>query len=89
MTGKTLTKWETDIDTQKKGKSYQLNKMQVRSYLGKYHLSHPQTGSSIEDIQDGDSTTDDEEQLTLVSVLAVQQLDILYSCVNCNIVHVR
>lgn len=84
-----ITLWESHVNSLKEHKSYQLNKMVVRSYLGKYHLSRPQTGSSVEDVTDiedivQDSDTDDEEQLIATSVLAVQQLEKLYTCINCK-----
>lgn len=71
-------------------KTYQLNKVLVKSYLGKKHLSIPPTGSTIEEIDDLDNvfsancSSDEENSLQTVTVAGVQQLEIMYSCINCK-----
>lgn len=48
----TLTLWEDDINMLIEGKSYQMNRLVVRSFLGKNHLSMPPSGATIEEIND-------------------------------------
>ena len=74
----------------KEAKSYQINKLVVRSFLGKQHLSFPPIDSTIEDIDDLESvvTEDDtppdeeEQQLAAVTVTGIQQLESLYTYIN-------
>jgi DNA-directed RNA polymerase subunit RPC12/RpoP len=68
-----------------------MNKLRVRSYLGKKHLSVPPTGSTIEEIDnledvcsDPDCSSDEHDTLQTVTVVGVQQLEIMYSCINCK-----
>ena len=64
-------------------KSYQLNHLEVRSYLGKHHLSFPTTASldeitDIEDVFDADLSDDDDNHLEHVTVTGIQQLETIY-----------
>ena len=84
-----LTLWEVDINMVKEAKSYQMNKLVVRSFLGKQHLSFPPIGSTIEDIDDlqnvvNEDTTpsDEEQQLAAVKVTGIQQIESMYTCIN-------
>ena len=62
----------------------------MHSYLGKHQLTLPRSGASFDnisdlsDIDDHDSSDNDEEQLLAATVIAVQQLDTLYTCINCK-----
>ena len=40
----TITLWESDINMLSEAKSYQLNRMGIHSYLGKYTLTSPEMG---------------------------------------------
>ena len=89
----TLTLWEDDINMMIEGKSYQMNRLVVRSFLGKNHLSMPPSGASIEEINDLEnviattsSITEGEhdEYLTNVTISGVQQLESLHICINCK-----
>ena len=87
-----VTLWESDVHMLIENKSYQMNKLIVRSYLGTYYLSIQSTGSTIDEIDDLEdiisdpepSTNDDNEFLTAVTVAGVQQLESVYSCINCK-----
>lgn len=46
----TLTLWETEVNMLTVGKSYQPNIMEMHPYLGKYQLTLPQSGASIDEI---------------------------------------
>lgn len=65
-----------------------MNKLVVRSFLGKQHLSLPPTGSTIDEIDDLENVTDDnaplddEEHLAAVTVTGIQQLESLYIYVH-------
>ena len=86
----TVTLWEQNVDILKIGQSYQLNRLEVRHYLGQYHLSFPSTGASVEPIDDigpvinEPSADSDETLIEGVTVLGVQQLDEVYSCIHCK-----
>lgn len=65
----------------------------VRVYLGKYQLSYPKSGASIEPINDIEEVDDtplsndeEDESLVGVSITGVQLLELekLYSCINCK-----
>ena len=57
-TGKaTVTLWEPDTNSLQETKSYQLNRLEVRTYMGKKHLSFPST-TSIDKISDIDDVID-------------------------------
>ena len=47
-----LTLWEDDINMLIEGKSDQMNRLVVKCFLGKTHLSMPPTGATIEEIDD-------------------------------------
>ena len=85
----TVTLWEDEINTLSEGYSYQLNRFEIRSYLGKSHLSSP-TGASVDDISDVEdalseinSSSESEPEHLLVSVVGVQ-LETIYTCINCQ-----
>lgn len=68
-----------------------MNKLVVRSFLGKQHLSLPPTGSTIDEIDDLENVTDDnaplddeEEHLAAITVTGIQQLESLHTCINCK-----
>lgn len=59
-------------------------------YIGKFQLSYPKSGASIESIpdiegiRDTPSNTDNDEQETLTGAYIIGvQLEKLFSCVNC------
>ena len=88
----TVTLWEPDINILKPQKSYQLNRLQIRSYQGKNQLSFPSAPSidEIEEIEDTIETftssdeENEEQQLEAVTVSGIRQLETLYVCINCN-----
>lgn len=62
ITGKgSLTLWETDINILKGEKSYQLNRLLIRVFMGKYHLSLPTMGSTIDEISDVENSSDNSD----------------------------
>lgn len=85
----TLVLWGTDTQSLQQGKSYQLNQLEIRTYLGKRQLSFPSTKScnEISDLPDVVSTTssddDEDESLQLVSVSGVKSLETIYTCISC------
>ena len=87
----TVTLWESSIGLMKPQKSYQLNRLESRSYRGKQYLSFP-TSPSIDEIKDLEEviepTTsldeDDEELIISVAISGFKQLETIYSCMNCN-----
>ena len=48
----TITLWEDDANMLIEGKSYQMNRVIVRFFLGKSHLSMPPSGATVEEIDD-------------------------------------
>ena len=87
----TRTLWEGDVNMLLQNKSYQMNKLLVKSHLGKKHLSIASTGSTIEEIDDLQNvvtspkqSSDDEEFYTAVNVVGVQQLEATCPCINCK-----
>ena len=85
-----LTLWEADINTLHLGQSYQFNRIVVRKYRGKYQLSYPASGASVETIDDLEEVMSDSDELDhdniLVSaqILGVSQLEHIYTCVQCK-----
>ena len=88
-----LTLWEDDINMLIEGKSYQTNRLVVKCFLGKTHLSMPPTGATIEEIDDLENVIqtasslnddNDEEYLQNVSVTGIQHLESVYTCINCK-----
>ena len=86
-----LMLWESDVNMLLETKSYQMRKLVVRSYLQKNYLSVPSTGSTIEEtdylenvIAEPESSSDDDEFLAAVTVAGVQQLEAIYTCINCK-----
>lgn len=70
-----------------------MNRLVVRSFLGKTYLSMPPSGATIEEIDDLEDVvhtsafiTEDEgeEYLTNVSISGVQQLETCITCINCK-----
>ena len=86
----TLALWESDTDMLIEGKSYQMNRLVVRSFLRKTYLSMPPSGATIEDLQDVIHTSapimedEDDECLANVTITGVQQLESLHTCINCK-----
>ena len=88
----TVTLWEPDINILKPQKSYQLNRLQIRSFQGKNQLSFPSAPSidEIEEIIDTIETftssdeENEEQQLEAVTISGIRQLETLYVCINCN-----
>ena len=84
--------WEPDINILKPQKSYQLNRLQIRSFQGKNQLSFPSAPSidEIEEIRDTIETLtssdeeNEEQQLEAVTISGIRQLETLYVCINCN-----
>ena len=69
--------------------SYQLNRLEVRTYMGK-NTSFPWT-TCIDEISDIDdvidcttSSDDDEDQLHSVSLSGIKDLEATYQCISCN-----
>ena len=63
----TIVLWGNDIGTLKQGKSYQLNRLEIRTYLTKRHLSFPSATSAdeisdIEDVIEPTTSSDEEEE---------------------------
>ena len=86
-TGKcSLTLWEAYVNTLQLHKSYQLSRVTVKVFMGKHHLSIPFTGSTVEDISDIENldSEDEEQYLSEVTIIGVQQLDTFYTCMNCK-----
>lgn len=89
-TGKAMiTLWETDIDRLELHKSYQLNRLEIRAYQGKYYLSFPSTASvdcisDIEDAIDPFSSEDDDEEHHGVTISGIKQLETVYICISCS-----
>lgn len=48
----TLTLWEDDVNMLTENKSYQMNRLVVRSFLGKNYLSMPPSGATIDENED-------------------------------------
>jgi hypothetical protein len=87
----TLVLWGENIQTLQQGKSYQLNRLEIRTYLGKRQLSFPSTMSmdeisDIEDVIEPTTSSDDEDDgsLQLVTVSGVKNLETIYACINCT-----
>ena len=92
-TGNTcLTIWEQDIGKFQNGLSYQLDRLNVRSYRGKQHLSFPPSGASFSIIDDIGEVIDDsfdtesEDNLMkgVVKIVGVYQLEKTYTCFHCR-----
>ena len=64
----TVTLWEPDINILKPQKSYQLNRLQIRSFQGKNQLSFP-SAPSIDEIEEIEDTID----ISLLERLFVSQ----------------
>ena len=87
----TVVLWGTDVETLKQGKSFQLNRLEVRKYLGKRQLSFPSV-TSVDEISDIEnlielntsSDDDDDEHLQSVTISGVKYLEKVYTCINCT-----
>ena len=86
----TLTLWQPHINSLSTGQSYKMNRLEVRSYLGRQHLSFPSTGATVDHISDIGPVADDSDEenddilLNGVTITGVQQLDTNYYCITCN-----
>ena len=89
-TGKTTrTLWEAYVNQLQPQNSYQISRVMVKIFMGQHNLSIPMTGSIIEEISDvenleSDTDEDDDQHLCEVTVVGVQQLEFIYSCMNCK-----
>ena len=88
-TGSTiLTVWGDDVGKLESNKSYQLNRFQVHVYRGKHQVTLPTFGASvtpidnITTIQVPSSQESDNVCLKNCSILGVQQLATVYTCVS-------
>lgn len=85
-----LTLWEEDIGILVQYTSYQLNRVQVHKFLGKYELTFPRFGASfheIEDLQDVCQYTEsnnDLDHVTSATIVVVGQLESTVSCISCK-----
>lgn len=80
-----LTVWEEDIRTLKLEQSYQFNCVTVRTFQGKFNLSLPLMGASIEEIDDLEDIVEEsadadniDEVIQEAKVIAVNQLEAVY-----------
>ena len=87
----TLVLWESKVQTLVNHKSYQLNRVLVRVFMGKHHLTLPPTGSTVAEISDvenlhvdTDSSEEEDESVMGATVTGVQTLDRNFSCMNCK-----
>ena len=85
-----LTVWEGDVDKLEIGESYQFNRLVVRFYRGKKHLSYPSWGATrhkiddIGEVLDEDCNLDNEDTLIQsVNVIGVH-LEQVYNCFYCK-----
>ena len=86
-----VTLWESNVNVMQPQNSYQLNRVLVRIFMGKHHLSIPTAGSTIEEISDVENTAidtdgseDEEEILESVTIVGVQNLQTVFMCMNCK-----
>ena len=84
-TGSTiLTLWETDINLLEESKSYQLNRLMLRVYLGKYQLSYDEDANLV-----GASTTGVQvldKVYTCINCKKGKSANI-GTCTNCGTMH--
>ena len=86
----TLTLWEHNINTLQENCSYQLSRVQVHEFSGRRELSLPSFGATInpiEDLQDicrVHSEEDNTKPLVNAFIVAVNQLESVFSCVHCK-----
>ena len=86
----TVILWGNDVGTLEQGKSYQLNRLEIRTYLTKRHLSFPSATSAdeisdIEDVIEPTPSSDEEEEcLQSVTISGVRQLETIYNCITCS-----
>ena len=88
-TGKaTLTVWKSYINRLQQQSSYQLNRLQVRIFMGKHIYRYQYQEVQISDIENLDSDSemseDEEEFLKHVTIVGVQRFDTMYTCINCK-----
>ena len=86
-----VTLWESNVNAMQPQNLYQLNRVLVRIFMGKHHLSIPTAGSTIEEISDVENTAidtdgseDEEEILESVTIVGVQNLQTVFMCMNCK-----
>ena len=75
-----LTLWGDDIGKLTEAKSYQLNRVQVHKFLGKYELTFPRFG----DIHLDEITGSDVQHVTAATIVGVGQIEATLSCINCK-----
>lgn len=87
----TLTLWDKDVGVLEPNYSYQFNRLETRSYMGKTYLSFPSIISfdiidPINDLCTGDccSSSDEEEDLTSATIIGLKDLETYYACINCS-----
>lgn len=87
----TVTLWQPYLNILKAQCSYQLNRLQIKTYQGKRHLSFSSAPSidEIENIEDPIEvfTSSDEESdeiLSSVTISGIRVLETVYTCINCN-----
>ena len=82
--------WDNHINYLQENKSYQLNRLEIRIYMGKKQLAFASCPSideinSIEGIIDCQISSDEEDELlTNVSISGVRELEIIHQCINCT-----
>lgn len=86
-----LTLWEEDIGSLKADECYQLNRVVVRTYRGKRHLSFPQSGATslnienIGEVMDESCDLDSDDKLIEgAKVIGVHDLTNIYNCFCCK-----
>lgn len=86
-----LTLWDDHIGTIQANTSYQFNKLETRSYIGKVYLSFPSmpTFDTIDPVATKITTTDsassdEDEDLICASIIGVKDMEIHHTCINCN-----
>ena len=86
-----LVLWESNINKLVNHKSYQLSRVVVRVFMGKHHLALPETGATVDEIDDvenldvnADSSEEEEESIMEATVIGVQAFDKSFSCMNCK-----
>ena len=87
-TGKAnLVLWEADIDKVSEGRSYQLNRLEVQTYLGNTNISFPQCGASVDDIsdiEDVNNFVDDTKEQYCAKAASIAAVNQFENCINCK-----
>ena len=82
-----LTLWEADVNTLRLGQSYQFNRIVIRKYRGKYQLSYPPSGASVETIDDLEEVMSDSDELDHDNILVSAEIlgvNLIYTCIQCK-----